>query len=604
MAKINNKSYPLGRVIKKMIQNLNEHNKVMYFYFAIFTITTTIYPLCIVILPKLLIQELSLGVSTNLQNIIKIVLGYFIVAGILGFIKVYIKSFTVPRITLLRIDYIRDMIDKVASFSYKYIEDAEFMEENSKAFEAVSGNDGVEKVYTLLFETPSIIIITLSMIFIIGNLNILILLGMFLNLSVMLIVNKIVQKYRYKRKRELAHFERRNSYYYRTTHDFAFGKDIRVFDFKDRILQNYSNEINGYIAIIRKIKNKEFLFGFFALTTLLISDILTYGILIYNTVNGMSIADFSMYLAAIGILSTNLMQLVGNLTIVYTQGQYINDFYNFMEADYGEKGGDIEEVNKDALEIEFKNVSFKYPNTDIYIIKNLNLKIHKGERLAIVGVNGAGKTTLVKLMTGLFDVTEGEILINGTPINKFSKKALYSMFSVVFQEINISAFTIKENIACTSENIDEEKIWNCLERVGLKDKIASIDRGIDHMMLKVIEADGIDLSGGERQKLAIARALYKDANMVIMDEPTAALDALAEAEIYNEFENLIKGKTAVYISHRLASTKFCDKIALFDNNGLCEYGNHEELMQKRGKYYEMFSIQGKYYKEGAVSTNE
>ena len=239
-----------------------------------------------------------------------------------------------------------------------------------------------------------------------------------------------------------------------------------------------------------------------------------------------------------------------------------------------------------------------------YIFKNLNFTIHKGERLAIVGINGAGKSTLVKLMVGLFDVTEGEIRINGIPIKEFDKKQLFAMFSVVFQDVNLLAFTVKENVTCSSVGIDDERVKDALTRVGLKDKIESLPNGTDQMMLKIIEEDGIELSGGESQKLSIARALYKDGNMVIMDEPTAALDALAEAEIYENFSELVKGKTSVYISHRLASTKFCDKIALFDGDGLKEYGNHEELMELQGDYYHMFFVQGKYYTEGGEVNEE
>ncbi|MFY9613415.1 MAG: ABC transporter ATP-binding protein, partial [Tissierellaceae bacterium] len=279
-------------------------------------------------------------------------------------------------------------------------------------------------------------------------------------------------------------------------------------------------------------------------------------------------------------------------------GRYVRDFYEFLDRNLGGSGGHRDPIENDTLDIEFKNVSFKYPKTDKYIFNNLNFKINKGEKLAIVGVNGAGKSTLVKLMTGLFDVTEGEILINGVPIKEFSKKALYSMFSVVFQDVNILAFTIAENIACSSDNLDRNRILTALDRVGLGQKIKNLPKGLDQMMLKVIEEDGVEFSGGESQKLVIARGLYKDANMVIMDEPTAALDALAEAEIYENFSELVKGKTALYISHRLASTKFCDKIILLDKEGIREYGSHDELIKKKGAYYEMFTIQGKYYNQG------
>lgn len=598
-------TYPLGKIIKRMIKYVTENSRKLYLFFAIYTVAAVIYPFFSVVLPKLLINELSAWEKSSVKNILIIVFAYFILSSIFGYVKFFVVNYTSMRITLIRLDYLRDFRDKYLSLEYKYVEDAGFHEENQRAFNSTNSNyNGVEAVYHKLFETPAIFISTVIFIVFIGMLNIWILIGLIINLIVSLLINRGVQQYTYKNKKILAHAERKTAYYYNTTHDFGFGKDIRVYNLKNRILDNYSKEIYGYIAVNKRIKNKEYLLGFIALFTLLVSDILTYGILVYKTMNGMPIADFSMYLTAIISLSLMLKSLAADLTTIYVEGQYVSDFFDFIDADYGEKGGELKPIIGDTLEIEFKNVSFKYPKTEKYIFKNLNLKIKKAERLAIVGINGAGKTTLVKLMIGLFDVTEGEILINGISIKEFDKKSLYSMFSVVFQDVNIIAYTIRENIVCSSIDGNDKRVWESLERVGLKEKVQGFEKGLDQMMLKIIEEDGTEFSGGEQQKLAIARALYKNANMVIMDEPTAALDALAEAEIYQNFSELIQGKTAVYISHRLASTKFCDKIALFDREGLCEYGNHEELMALQGKYYEMFSIQGKYYKEGALSSNE
>lgn len=220
--------------------------------------------------------------------------------------------------------------------------------------------------------------------------------------------------------------------------------------------------------------------------------------------------------------------------------------------------------------------------------------------MAIVGVNGAGKSTLVKLITGLFVPTSGEILVNGVNIKEFSEIEYRKMFSVVFQEVNVYAVSVLKNVICTDEGEEaRERGKKCLELVGLKEKIESLDNQYDTQMLKVIDEKGTEFSGGENQRIAIARALYKDGNMVILDEPTAALDALAESKIYESFDKLVGNKTAVYVSHRLASTKFCDKIALFTNEGLQEYGSHEELMARRGEYYRMFMTQGKYYQEEA-----
>lgn len=592
-------SYPLGKTLKGLLENVNKQNKKIFLYFLVYTTTAAMYPFFSVVLPKLLIDELSLGQEAQLENILKIILGYFLLTSIFGFLKTFVANYADPRITKLRIDYIKDMFDKIVSVEYKYMEDASFFEKNGRAMEATNSNDnGIEGVYHKLFETPAVIITALVLIVFIGRLNVFILMGLILNVIVTMWISRKTHNFQYKKKEELSRAHRRKDYYYTTTYDFGYGKDIRIYNLRDRVLNNYAREIEGYVNLHRQIKDKEYKLGFLGLVTLLIRDGLTYGILIMKTAKGLPISDFSMYLSAILNLSQLMKTLIENISFIINEGQYVYDFYVFMNKDYGEKGGARKAIKDDTLEIEFKNVSFKYPNTDKYIFKNLNLRINKGEKLAIVGINGAGKSTLVKLMTGLFDVTEGEILINGIPIKEFDKKELYSMFSVVFQDINILAYTIAENVACTSENIDKEKVIDVLDKVGLWKKVSSFKEGINQIMLKIIDENGTEFSGGENQKLAIARALYKDGNMVILDEPTAALDALAEAEIYENFSKLVKGKTAVFISHRLASTKFCDKIALFDKDGLKEYGSHEELMKKRGSYYKMFTIQGKYYNEG------
>lgn len=594
-------SYPVGKTIKKMLLHVKKENKSLFVYFAFYTLIAFITPFFAIALPKVLIAELKLGESASIVNVICITAGYFVLSCIFGYTAEILKNYNYPKITYLRINLMRDVIGKILNIDYKYMEDAKFSEENERAFQSTGGNNnGIELVYHKLFETPAKFLTILVLVFFIGRLNIVILLGLFLNLYVLLYVRKKVQQLNYEKKSELAHWSRRMNYYYKTTHDFEFGKDIRVYNLKDRVINNYSEEINGYVNINKLILNKEYILGFLSLLALLISDVLTYGILIYKTVNGMVIEDFSMYLLAITTLGSMLKIMVEDISAIYNEGQYVNDFYNFIEGDLYDSGGNIEAVENDTLEIQFKDVSFKYPRTDNYIIEHLNFTIHKGEKLAIVGINGAGKTTLVKLMIGLFDVTEGEILINGINIKEYNKKQLYDMFSVVFQDVVILPYTLKENVACSSDDIDEQRVLTCLEKVGIKEKVMSYRKGLDQVMSKIIDEDGTDMSGGEKQKLSIARALYKDANMVIMDEPTAALDALAEAEIYQNFSELVRGKTAIYISHRLASTKFCDKIALFDNKKLLEYGNHDQLMDKRGKYYEMFTVQGKYYKKGDV----
>ncbi|BCJ95773.1 ABC transporter ATP-binding protein [Anaerocolumna cellulosilytica] len=599
MKEENLEKYPVGDMLKRLLLNVKDHNKTIFVYFLIYTITGAVYPFIAILFPKYLIDEIA---GTGSYNGVLIIIGIYLGLSIVfGFLKNYIENLSYPCITKLRIDYIRDTFKKLVSIDYKYMEDAKFFEKNGRALEATSSNDnGVEGVYHKLFKLPAEVITILILTVFIGRLHFFILAGLISNILMGIYINRQVHKFQYARKEAIAHSERKKRYYYNTTHDFGYGKDIRLYQFKHRILENYDKEIHNYIGIQKIIKNREYRLGFLDLGFLLISNSLTYGILIYKVIHGMSIADFSMYLGAVTVLSLLLKTAIEQFSFILNEGQYVYDYYTFMECDMGEKGGDKKAVKNDTLEIIFDNVSFKYPDTDNYIIKNFNFTIHKGEKLAIVGINGAGKSTLVKLMTGLFDVTEGEIRINGVPIRDYNKEELFSMFSVVFQDVNILAFNITENVACSSGKVDLARVKKAIEKVGLLEKIENLPKGYKHTMLKVIEDDGVEFSGGESQKLAIARALYKNGNMVIMDEPTAALDALAEAEIYQNFSELIAGKTALYISHRLASTKFCDKIALFDRDGLKEYGSHAELMENRGDYYKMFVVQGKYYKEGVV----
>ena len=590
------KTYPLGKTLGRLVQNAWRQNKRLFAYFGVYTLAAAVYPMLGVVLPKLVLGELTRS-APSAERLCWIVAGFFLAAGAVGFLKTSMYFGSYHKLGLLRLEYLRDMLNKNLTMRYCNTEDAKFYDEHERAMNAANSNDnGIEGVYHALFETPAVLLTVLVYVVFIGLESVWILAALLLHVAAVFWVNRETHAFRHGLRTEIGHAERRVNYYAETANDFSFGKDVRLYGFKQRILNNFKQEIDAYATIIARVKRREFLLGFAALATLLLSDAATYGILVRDVVEGMPIADFSMYLAAVLSLSAQLKILAEKAGTVYSEGEYVYDFFSFMDEDLGERGGTHPAVAGDTLEIEFKNVSFKYPRTEKYIFKNLDFTIHKGERLAIVGVNGAGKSTRVKLMTGRFEPTEAEILINGIPIGEFDKKALYSMFSIVFQDVNVLAYTVLENVSCHAEG-DRARAMDALDRVGLGEKVRAYPKGLDQTLLKIIEEDGTELSGGEAQKLAIARALYKNANMVIMDEPTAALDALAEAEIYENFASLVAGKTAVYISHRLASTRFCDHIALFDGSGLAEYGTHDTLMALGGKYYEMFTVQGKYYSE-------
>lgn len=250
------------------------------------------------------------------------------------------------------------------------------------------------------------------------------------------------------------------------------------------------------------------------------------------------------------------------------------------------------------VDIAFEHVFFRYPDAETDTLRDLNFHIRAGERLALVGLNGAGKTTCVKLMCGLYHPTGGRILINGKDMSKLSRDEYYRLFSVVFQEANFMPFTIAQNVSGAMEDMDRERVKSCLKLAGLWDRVQKLPYGINSLLNRELNEDGVELSGGERQKLLLAKALYKKAPVVILDEPTAALDPIAEFEIYSGFEKLVGGKSAVYISHRLSSCRFCDDIAVFEEGRLIQRGGHKELLAGEDSLYaRLWNAQAQYYAE-------
>lgn len=397
---------------------------------------------------------------------------------------------------------------------------------------------------------------------------------------------------------------RKMNYLESTTKNFDFAKDIRLFNMSNAFFNQLSGVNETYKELNRKHHNRMVLWEVSLGSVLIVQKILMYTWLVYNVVTGAyQISDFVLY---VGLVST-FHASVGYVNWIYsdmrTNSLMINDYRNFVDwkedretAD--EKDGHITEINLDKFEFRFENVSFKYPGHDNYVLKNVNLTIKNGAKLAVVGVNGAGKTTFIKLMMKLYEPSEGRILLNDVDIKEYNREEYFKLFSPVFQNVECFAMPIYQNISFAEEDkTDMNKINEVLEQSGLSEKINSYEKGIHTNLLKIFDKEGIDLSGGEKQRLAMARALYKDGKVIILDEPTAALDALAEDRMYREFENMIHGKTAVFISHRLGSTRFCDKIAMFEDGTIVEEGTHEELMAKNGKYAYMFGIQSQYYDE-------
>lgn len=591
------RKYNTLEVLKRMFQNMKKQMPMQIVRIVLYTVLAMIYPFFAVFLPKIAIGVLEQGEGNTERTLIIAMLLYFILAAVVGYTMLYIEKRIEIKNMRLRLRYLGDTLRKLTTMDYKYVEDAKFYERNEKALRAGDNNaEGIEGVYNRVSMLPAKFFAMIIMMILAGMLSPVILAALVLHVAVTMWVSKSDYTYRYDRREEEAKAKRRIDYFYKTTHDFSYGKDIRIYNFRDRIMKNYQAEINALTSLIKQFARRKYVMGLIGIVTLLLTNVLMYGILIYRGYEGMPVSSFTMYVALLTSLMASMLNFAENISFILNQSQYVGDFYRLMDESLEREGKGAKNTEQ-TLEIVFDNVSFRYPGCEEYVFRNFDFTIHRGERLAIVGINGAGKTTLVKLMTGLFEPTEGNIYINGTDIRDFDKKDLYDLYSAVFQDVNVYAYSIRENVTCALENEDDSRVQEALEKVGLWKKVEGFERGLDQMMLKIIDENGTDFSGGERQKLSIARGLYKNAPMVIMDEPTAALDALAEAEIYENFSSLVEGKTAVYISHRLASTKFCDKIALFDKDGLSEYGSHEELMSKQGKYYEMFTVQGKYYQE-------
>lgn len=327
--------------------------------------------------------------------------------------------------------------------------------------------------------------------------------------------------------------------------------------------------------------------------------IMAYGYVIWGVVQGdISVGNFVLYFESIMFLSNAVYNLLNSHSGFKWLSENVCYGREYNEMQEHTNRGEGEPVPTSTVNIEFKNVSYTYSGSDKLTINNISFTLHKGEKLALVGLNGAGKTTLIKLISGLYDSTEGEILVDGKPINSYNREEYFSLFSAVFQDITQLPVTIAENVSGkTAEYTDYERVEHCLQMAGLSEKINALPKGIRTPLVKSVIEDGIELSGGEAQKLALAKALYKDAPILLLDEPTSALDPIAEQEMYKNYANFSHGKSSIFISHRLASTRFCDRILLIENGHIVEEGSHAELMKQCGKYAELFNLQSSYYQK-------
>ncbi len=412
-------------------------------------------------------------------------------------------------------------------------------------------------------------------------------------------VGTLTNKWVSKNYKTLTKINNKRNYLKSKSASFNHAKDIRLYGMKDWIMSLFKELNDRYIYWFKKEMRVTYAVKALGHLMTLIRDLTGYVFLIFSIANGkISAGDFVFYTGIITQLHQNLSHVSERLKTLNKTSIEMSELRSFLdipEVFTQDKG---QPIPTEAPEIVFENVTFRYPKAEEDTIKNVSFRIEKGEKIALVGRNGAGKTTLVKLICGLYHPTSGKIYVNGHEITDYNKKEYFSLISAVFQDINVMPLSISQNVAMKIKGeINEEKVTQCLIKADLQDKIQSLPNKEQTVLGKSFFEGAIDLSGGEMQKLALARALYKEGKIIVLDEPTAALDPIAEHSMYVKYNELVSGATSVYISHRLASTRFCDRILLLDEGVIRENGTHEELMAKKGIYAEMFDMQSYYYKE-------
>lgn len=501
----------------------------------------------------------------------------------------------------IRMRLIKERVQKALHLPYEMLEKPEVLDIHDRCTRATGGNNnGIEGMMRLIVTLGTklfTVIMTFTTVLILDWRLILVL--VVISIFQFLYYNYIIKLDKVQVWDKLSPVWRRVNYMERVTTNFDAAKDIRLFNMKDFLLKKEKETFE--VREERMDYHYNIWFSHSVVTQILYAagNIIIYYVLINNVLKmGLGIGDFTLYLSFAMGFSGNLVEFLHRFGDYNRASLEVDDFRSFIDLKTEEDKEYLNLPSTDEYCFCFENVSYKYTKSEKYALKNLSLTIKPGEKLAVVGLNGAGKTTMIKLLLRLYDPTEGRITLNGVDIRRYKREEYFKLFSPVFQDVQVMAFPISGNVSMKPmQETDEKKVLECIVKAGLKEKIESLPSGIKSNLLKVMEEDGVDLSGGEKQKLALARALYKGAPVIVLDEPTSALDAIAEQKLYESFDEMIGDKSAVYISHRLASTRFCDNIAMFKDGQMVEYGSHDELIKQNGEYASMYAVQAQYYQE-------
>lgn len=492
--------------------------------------------------------------------------------------------------------------NKALTMSYPDIENQNVRKKMDKASMLVTSNSAAtEAIWTTLVNLLKNVVEFIVFFSLLATLNPFMIIAVLVTTIVSFSASNYLNGWGYRHRDEEAEYSRRMNYLSEKSRDYTLAKDVRIFGMQGWIEDVYNSMLRLYRSFLARGERVYIWGNIIDVILAFMRNGIVYFFLIGGVLEGeMSAAQFVLYFNTVNLFTNGVGKIMTDLATLRKQSLDIcavREFLDYPETFQMEQGIPITPNLNIPYQIELQDVSFRYPGAEKNTLSHINLTIRQGEKLAIVGLNGAGKTTLIKLICGFLDPTEGKVLLNNINIKMYNRRDYYQLFSAVFQDFSVLDVTIAENIAQTDENINTELMEHCINQAGLTEKIKRLPNGVKTHIGKVFE-DGIELSGGELQRLMLARALYKNAPIIVLDEPTSALDSIAESEIYNKYNELTNGRMAVYISHRLASTRFCDRIILIAEGSIDEEGTHDELLAHNGHYADLFEIQSKYYREG------
>lgn len=581
--------------VKYMLTNWLKWDKRSLIYFLIRVPALVLQPIVTAYIPKAMIDCIDKGATVGRLILVVGLLSVLVV--LTTWLAPFMQELLNGSARIIRMRYAVLAFRKNLNTDYTNIESPEGREKNKRAMEFYrSYYSGSADFLDSSNQFCVCIVGVIASLMLIYKINFIMILVILATCVCEFFLLKFLNKKEKKTKDERSSVFVRFDYYYNLCRDFSAAKDIRLYGFTDYFMSAVARIIYDLEQINQKFMRQNIKVGGTRALLNLLRELVAYAYLTYLVCRGrLSVSDFIFYFGIITGFSNWILNAVYQYSNLERCCNDCAAFREFVEST--DESENKPNVNFDSVDsIEFKNVSFTYPSAEKSTIIDMSFKVNKGENIAVVGENGAGKTTAVKLLCGLYYPTSGDILVNGKSSLDFSSDSYFNLFSAVFQDYYFMPMTIAENV-CTTSDYDSERLYSAFEKAGILNKINTLPDKEKSYMIKDVYKDAVDFSGGEKQKLLLAKAIYKNAPVLILDEPTAALDPIAENELYLKYNEMTSGKISFFISHRLSSTRFCDRILFIKDGKIAESGTHEELMALKGSYYRMYQVQSYYYKE-------